>query len=215
MVAEGAKPPPTGSAPNPAGSAAGKAAGAGAAGGLAAWWRSVTGQGSQASSVGQRVSNVAHTVRSRASTMKFTGMPVDVKIDFLRPTLDTIKETVLNTWVQLPPQVQQAAPFVGVALGTGVLVFGVQQRRLTVARARGDELNGQVKGLKKEKEELLKRLSLLKARSGGRGSEEVSRMAAAVAEATNAAAAAADAAARAATACIFQRPGLTAPPAAA
>ena len=33
-------------------------------------------------------------------------------------------------WTQLPPPVQQAAPFIGVGLGTGLVVFAVQQHRL-------------------------------------------------------------------------------------
>lgn len=73
-------------------------------------------------------------------------------------------------------------------------------------RRKEDELILQVKSLKKEKEDLLKRINLIRARSGTPRSEVEARMASAVAEATTAAAAAADAAARAATACIFQRP---------
>lgn len=68
------------------------------------------------------------------------------------------------------------------------------------------ELKGQVKALRKDKDDLLKRINLIKARSGTPRSDIETRMAVAVAEATNAAAAAADAAARAATACIIHRP---------
>ena len=79
-------------------------------------------------------------------------------------------------------------------------------------RQNSEDLTAQVKTLKREKEDLLKRINLLKARSGSPRSEVEARMASAVAEATNAAAAAADAAARAATACIYQRPPLPLPP---
>jgi seryl-tRNA synthetase len=124
-----------------------------------------------------------------------------------------VKESITTVWVQLPPPVQQAVPYVGVAVGSGALVFMLQQRRINHANRRGDELNQQVKNLAKEKEELMKRINLLKAKSGTPRTEVEARMASAVAEATNAAAAAADAAARAATACIFQRmPQVPLPP---
>lgn len=60
-------------------------------------------------------------------------MPVDVKVDFLRPTVEAVREAVLNVqtaYLQLPPHVQQAAPLVGVAVGSGLVVFLVQQRRV-------------------------------------------------------------------------------------
>eukprot|EP00887_Chlorella_sp_A99_P003328 scaffold26.g3328.t1 len=119
----------------------------------------------------------------------------------------------MAVWTQLPPPVQQAAPFVGVGLGTGLVVFAVQQRRLNKQRQRGQQLEQQVATLKKEKADLISRINALKAgasaclhiKAGTPRTEVEARMAAAVAEATNAAAAAADAAARAATACIIQR----------
>lgn len=55
---------------------------------------------------------------------------VDVKVDFLNPTIETVKASVAHAWSQLPPPVQQAAPFVGVAAGSGLLVFAIQQRRI-------------------------------------------------------------------------------------
>jgi hypothetical protein len=58
------------------------------------------------------------------------GMPVDVKVDFLKPTLETMQEMSVKVWNNLPPQVQQAAPFVAVGAGTGLVVFIVQQRRV-------------------------------------------------------------------------------------
>ena len=196
MVAEGGKP----AQGNLNGSA--KAGGAAAGGGLGAWWRHNTGQDA-AKAVHHHVSNVTNSVRQRAQTMKWS-MPVDVKVDILRPTIETVTEVFYS----LPLPVQQAAPFVGVAAGSGLLVYVIQQRRVNYHRQHGEELHVQVKTLKKEKEELLKRINLLKARSGTPRSEVEARMASAVAEATNAAAAAADAAARAATACIIQRPPL-------
>ncbi len=37
---------------------------------------------------------------------------VDVKVDFLRPTIDTIQQSLQSAWAQLPPPVQQVGlPF--------------------------------------------------------------------------------------------------------
>lgn len=60
---------------------------------------------------------------------KFT-MPVDVKVDFLNPTIQTVQASLNAAWAQLPPPVQQAAPYAGVAVGSGLLVYVIQQRRL-------------------------------------------------------------------------------------
>ncbi|KAI7846326.1 hypothetical protein COHA_000163 [Chlorella ohadii] len=133
------------------------------------------------------------------------AMPVDVKVDFLRPTIDTIQQSLQSAWAQLPPPVQQAAPYAGVALGSGLLVYAIQQRRLNNQAQRNRELQVELSGLHKERQELLRRVNTLKANRAPR-TEVEARLANAVAEATNAAAAAADAAARAATACIIQRP---------
>ena len=118
MVAEGAKPPSSsGGAQGAAGASA-----AGAGGGLGAWWKNLTSQHGPA---------IEHHV-NRLKTKKFS-MPVDVKIDFLRPTVEAMREaadTARVMFYQLPPPVQQAAPFVGVAIGSGLLVFAVQQRRV-------------------------------------------------------------------------------------
>jgi len=213
---------------------------AGAGGGLAAWWAQVRSQH------GPTVQAHVVNVKAKAKGIKWS-MPVDVKVDFVRPMMETIREVAFNArqaFYTLPPHVQQAAPLAGVALGSGLLVFLVQQRRvnyhvssnpctlnsldednayiplicstflailspfcvLGLQRRQGADLTLQVNTLRKEKEELLKRINLLKAKSGTPRTEVETRMAAAIAEATNAAAAAADAAARAATACIYQRP---------
>ena len=132
MVADGGSKPPHIPPPHgkPSAAAGGAAAGAGAGGSLAAWWQKVTGHaGEIAKEAPHHVSRAAYTVRSRASGMKWS-MPVDVKIDFLRPAIETVRETAIVTWYNLPPQVQQAAPFVGVAVGSGLVMFLVQQRRV-------------------------------------------------------------------------------------
>ena len=54
----------------------------------------------------------------------------------------------MGVWVQLPPPVQQAAPYAGAALASGVVVFAVQQYRLKnqVRRARGVRDHGALRG---------------------------------------------------------------------
>jgi len=99
-----------------------------AAGGIGAWWRQVTkGEGGQA--VTKKISTVASSVRDKASKMKWS-MPVDVKVDFLQPTVQTVRSALDAAWHQLPPPAQQAAPYVGVALGSGLVVHLIQQRRV-------------------------------------------------------------------------------------
>lgn len=99
-----------------------------AGGGIGAWWRRVTkGEGGQA--VTKKISTVASSVRDRASKMKWS-MPVDVKVDFLQPTVQTVKSALDAAWHQLPPPAQQAAPYVGVALASGLVVHLIQQRRV-------------------------------------------------------------------------------------
>lgn len=127
----GSQPPHPGDPPRPVnGAAKSQAANAGAgagATGLVGWWKQVTGQ--HGAAVRTHANTIASKVRARTQGMKWS-MPVDVKVDFLRPTIETVKETLTNVWIQLPPPVQQAAPFVGVAVGSGLVVYLVQQRRI-------------------------------------------------------------------------------------
>lgn len=184
------------SARNPGG---GGAAAATSSGGLGAFWRNWS-QGPQ----GQAVRSNFAAMKDKVSKMK-VAMPVDVKVDFLQPTIQTVKGTLDSAWQQLPPQAQQAAPFVGVALGSGLLVYMIQQRRIRYYRKKRDDLVAEIKSLQKDKDDLKFKVGVLKAGGGIPRSENEIKMATAIAEATNAAAAAADAAARAATSCIVQR----------
>jgi hypothetical protein len=87
MVAEGGKPPPGGSKPpssNPALNGAGKGATPAAASGFALWLQQLRGQH------GKAVQSAAESVRLRMASTKFS-MPVDVKVDFLRPTVEAGK----------------------------------------------------------------------------------------------------------------------------
>jgi uncharacterized protein YoxC len=204
MVAEGTPKPPVPTL-KPGAAAPPAAGGGGLLGGIGAWWNSV------ASQHGPAVEHHVKFVATRAKKLKW-GMPINVKVDFLQPTIEAVKDYSQQVWVGMPAPMQQAAPLVGAAVGTGLVVFLVQQRRVNQYRQKGNELEDKVVVLGKEKEELLKRINLLKARNGSYRPEVEARLATAVAEATNAAAAAADAAARAATACIFKRPQEPPPP---
>jgi hypothetical protein len=127
MVAEGAKPGNINGAAAAAATGGAAASGGGGGGNIGRWWRHITGQDGHeaAKALNHHVSNVTNHVRQRAQTMKWS-MPVDVKVDFLRPTIETVTEVFYS----LPPPVQAAAPYVGVAAGSGLLVFLVQQRRV-------------------------------------------------------------------------------------
>jgi hypothetical protein len=83
-------------------------------------------------------------------------------VDFLKPTIETVQESLGLAWAQLPPPVQQAAPYAGVALGSGLLVYVVQQRRLMLQRQQAVELREQLTGLQKERLDLLRRVNTLK-----------------------------------------------------
>ena len=58
------------------------------------------------------------------------SVAVHVDVDFMGPFVTSVKKASKDVWLQLPPPVRQAAPYVGAGLGTGVLVFSIQQRRL-------------------------------------------------------------------------------------
>ena len=90
--------------PAPKGGPNGTAAAGAAAGG--GWFSSFM-KGPQ----GKAVSNFSNMVKDKVGKMK-VAMPVDVKVDFLKPTMETIRESANNVWVQLPPQAQVAAPYV-------------------------------------------------------------------------------------------------------
>lgn len=169
-----------------------------AAAGFGAWWQKIS-NGQH----GEKVQAIAKTVKEKAAKVKWS-MPVDVKVDFLQPTIQTVQAAALSFWVQLPPQVQTAAPYAGIAFGSGLFVYLIQNRKVKYYRRKRDDLVEQVKALQKEKDELKYKVSVLKAGGGIPKTQNEIKMAVAIAEATNAAAAAADAAARAATQCIIR-----------
>ncbi|WPT18181.1 hypothetical protein PSENEW3_00006182 [Picochlorum sp. SENEW3] len=194
--------------PNPSGSAAAKS---GAATGIGAWWQNFT-KSPKGEAVKSRMSSFTTMAKEKASKMKL-AMPVDVKVDFLQPTIQTVRGAFDSAWQQLPPQAQQAAPYVGVAFGSGLVVYLIQQRRVNYYKKKREGLLAEVKSLQKDKDDLKYKVGVLKAGGGIPRTENEIRMATAIAEATNAAAAAADAAARAATSCIvnIQKPKVAVP----
>ena len=145
---------------------------------------------------GKALSSFGSMVKDKVGKVKM-AMPVDVKVDFLKPTMETIRESAQNVWVQLPPQAQVAAPYVATALGTFVVVNLIQQRRVNYYRQKRDSLLLEVKQLQKEKDDLRYKVGVLKAGGGIPRSEMEVKMAAAIAESTNAAAA---------TACVYKGP---------
>ena len=58
---------------------------------------------------------------------------VHVDVDFMGPFVTQVKKAARDGGMQLPPPVRQAAPYVGASLGTGILVYNIQQRRLNHA----------------------------------------------------------------------------------
>ena len=58
---------------------------------------------------------------------------VHVDVDVLTPAIQTVKKSANDVWIQLPPQVRTAAPFVGVGLGSSFIVYRIQQSRLNRA----------------------------------------------------------------------------------
>lgn len=70
--------------------------------------------------------------RRRAAYMaeRLGIVAVHVDVDFMGPFVTSVKKASRDVWLQLPPPVRQAAPYAGAGLGTGMLVFSIQQRRL-------------------------------------------------------------------------------------
>ncbi|KAL6782386.1 hypothetical protein ACKKBG_A06595 [Auxenochlorella protothecoides x Auxenochlorella symbiontica] len=166
--------------------------------GLSAWWRQVTNTRGKSASDGVR--GLATRLQARAKSIKWS-MPVDVKVDVLRPLASAVQDTTTAVWVRLPPPAQQAAPYLGVALGT-TIIWKALHRRDTYMQAR--EWEHQRAVLLEKNQEL--REHLLKLEDAGHDrSKAEARLASAVAQATTAAAAAATAAASAAGVCTVPR----------
>lgn len=130
-------------------------------------------------------------------------MPVHVDVDFMGPFVTSVKKASRDVWMHLPPPVRQAAPYVGAGMGTGILVFNIQQRRLDHANAKNKALEQRLEILITERDDAKVLAKELKSQaSRPQGASEV-QMVAAVSQATRAAAEAATAAAGAASICII------------
>jgi len=164
----------------------------------APWWSGL-GQKWTETTAGVQT-NWANTTKRWYKHGKFQ-MPVDVQVDVLRPMWVSIQESSDAVWRRLPPPVQQAAPYLGAASLTALVVHRIGAGKLQAERERNQRLRGRVDLLLSENEELHMKIADLKARAQGPRSPSELSMARALAEATQAAAAAATAAASAATAC--------------
>lgn len=82
-----------------------------------------------------QVHRMKHTLKISATlTLNKTVLcAVHVDVDFMGPFVTQVKKASRDVWMQLPPPVRQAAPYVGASLGTGILVYNIQQRRLNHA----------------------------------------------------------------------------------
>lgn len=131
---------------------------AGGGGGFNAWWQSLKGH--------PQATNVHTNVRTTVQRLKKAkwGMPVDVKIDFLRPTIEMLNDSLQQAYRQLPPRLQEAAPQIGVALASGLIVFAIQQRRLSNQRQANLAMQQELVLVKRERNELRQRVSTLKVR---------------------------------------------------
>ncbi|DBA92532.1 hypothetical protein WJX77_009384 [Trebouxia sp. C0004] len=167
------------------------------------WW------GSEASKHSNTTKNGAQEFLSRfhgnAKGFKLPKfeMPVHVDVDFMTPFVTSVKKASRDVWLQLPPPVRQAAPYVGASVGTGMLVFRIQQRRLDHAHAKNKALEQRLEVITTERDDAKILAKELKSQaSRPQGTSEM-QMVAAVSQATRAAAEAATAAAGAAAICII------------
>lgn len=119
----------------------------------------------QGEAVTSTVSSFTTIAKDKMKKVKL-AMPVDVKVDFLQPTIETVRGACDSVWQQLPPQAQLAAPYVGVALGSAFLVYVIQQRRVNYYKRKRDGLVAEVKALQKDKDDLKYKVGVLKAGGG-------------------------------------------------
>jgi len=129
---------------------------------------------------------------------------VQVDVDMLKPTLDTVRNSVSQAWLNVPPQARTAAPYAGVALASSAVTssisgrFADQRARRRERKFRSDEAEwGRERELLEAKIQRLEAQDLL----GGAGMAQLAATAQAVSQATQAAAAAASAAAESAIRC--------------
>lgn len=151
---------------------------------------------------GKYTDAVGKSVKDLQSRSKKFEVPVKVDVDWVKPTLTSMREMSVETWNNLPPGVQRVSPYVVVSLLTAFIVQKLNNRRIDVQRNTMDELQIQIVSLLKENKGLEKKIRELQegSFSSPRMANEL-KMASAVAQATMAAAQAADAAAAAAQAC--------------
>jgi len=159
---------------------------------LMSWWK---GFEKGAKDMGNRV---AVGVATEAKKLKGPAMEMKVNVDVLKPTIDGFKHSLGEFWVQVPPPVRKASPYVGVACLTALVIHSVESR---LRHASEKKLALKMALMEEEKIALADRLKELESNRYLRGDSTVD-LSRAVAESTAAAAQAASAAAEAARYCI-------------
>ena len=150
-----------------------------------------------------KVATGAGTVVEAAKTGK-GPFKVQVDVDMLKPTLDTVRNSVTNAWLGVPPQARAAAPYAGVALVSSAMASSVSNKFANSrARRRERQFRADEAEWVREREILEAKVQRLEAQDllGGAGMAQLAATAQAVSQATQAAAAAASAAAESAIRC--------------
>ena len=135
---------------------------------------------------------------------KGVKMPVHVDVDFIGPFALGVKRNVVRAWKRLPPGAREAAPYVGVAVGSGGAVSYWLGRRVAFQRSRANVAVADATKLAADNAKLRDAVKTLRAQAAVPRAAADIKSAAVVAEATAAAAAAAMAAAEAAKACAVK-----------
>merc|ERR1711959_310118 len=168
--------------------AAKKSAKKASGGSLKTWWKQFDKAGRELSAA----------VVKKAQELKGPAMEMKVNVDVLKPTIDGVKSTVGDFWMKVPPPVQKASPYIGVAALTALTVHTIESRWRK-------KLATQVAAIEEEKETLKKSLNELENSSRYLRPDSTIDLSRAVSEATAAAASAAAAAAEAARYCVVRR----------
>ncbi|KAK3248594.1 hypothetical protein CYMTET_41945 [Cymbomonas tetramitiformis] len=157
-------------------------------------------------SIGSWYKDLSKQAAQKAKSAKNLSMTVVTKVDFLGPTYESVKRSSSEVWRKVPPPAQQVAPYVAVALLTGITVHKITSRHATQNEAK---LLAEIKQVNKNRDHLsqllrtseVKLAQALKDNTRAEPQKDLKEMAHAVAEATHAAASAAAAAAEAANYC--------------
>jgi len=89
------------------------------------------------SKAGQDISGSWKGIQSAAQKgVHLPAVPMDLKVDFLGPTLESVKQGANKAWTAIPPDVRrvtvQALPLAGAAVAGGAVGAWVEQRKFRV-----------------------------------------------------------------------------------